>query len=345
MRGSTSSTAADRPQLRPPWDSDQQFPQPNPVSSQGTTNSGGLTTDLQASAQPKTAPSASSDSGWGLSEQVSPANGSPDQQTNRRPPVTTSSGSLRTYAELVGVALDQLPGPYGKKRRLFLAVALALLILGGMLWFLTGHLHWLLLLFLLPIGVGCWLVVIQQRTRQYQQECADSLPDYLLLIAAGLRAGQTVEQALTAAVSAKGPLASEFARVQRLVRMGEPTPNALTDMATRINNKDLAWVAIAITINARLGGDLAVLLQTLANTLRERQVLRRTARSLAAEGRVSAWVLGCLPPGFLLLMALLAPSHLHSLFGQWRGLVLVGIALMLMIAGVLWLKRAVRLEV
>ena len=58
-------------------------------------------------------------------------------------------------------------------------------------------------------------------------------------------------------------------------------------------------MVMAIRIQREVGGNLAELLLTVAATLREREYLRRQVRALSAEGRMSAWILGGLPPGFL----------------------------------------------
>lgn len=180
---------------------------------------------------------------------------------------------------------------------------------------------------------------------RHRRECLAALPDALTLIASALAAGHSLGQAVTTAVRAGGPLAGELARVEARITLGESAPDALTLAADRLDSEELRWVVVAIRINARIGGDLATLLTTIAATLRERESLRRTARVLSAEGRLSAWVLGALPVGFVALLLVLRPEQLAPLVSDARGVMLVLLACTLFITGVLWLRRAVALEI
>ena len=195
--------------------------------------------------------------------------------------------------------------------------------------------------------VWSWVVEIvarPQRARHLRAARA-ALPDAMSLMASALSAGHTLELAVAAAARARGPLQAEFARALALIRLGEPAPEALDVMASRLASEDLHWVTVAMRINSTVGGDLGRLLRTLADTMRERETLRRTARALSAEGRLSAWVLGALPPVFVGFLLLMQPRHLAPLVADYRGWTLIGAAVLLFVVGILWLRRAVRLEV
>jgi tight adherence protein B len=73
--------------------------------------------------------------------------------------------------------------------------------------------------------------------------------------------------------------------------------DSLEGVAARMESRDFGWVVMAIRIQREVGGNLAELLLTVAATLREREFLRRHVRALSAEGRLSAYILGGLPPG------------------------------------------------
>ena len=79
-------------------------------------------------------------------------------------------------------------------------------------------------------------------------------------------------------------------------------------MADRFQSKDFDWVVMAINIQRQVGGNLAELLNTVAGTMREREYIRRQVAALAAEGKLSAMVLGGLPPAFLLYLLLAEPQ-------------------------------------
>ena len=104
------------------------------------------------------------------------------------------------------------------------------------------------------------------------------------------------------------PITGEFNRALVEARLGVPIEDAMDGVAERMKSKDFAWVVMAIRIQREVGGNLAELLTTVAATLRERERLRRQVQVLSAEGRLSAWILGLLPPVFALYLVLVRPE-------------------------------------
>lgn len=214
------------------------------------------------------------------------------------------------------------------------AVVLTALLLGG----------WRIATVVTVVGAMSILFAIHHLRTSYRQRCVAAVPDSLALMSAALAAGHTIDQAITTAIRSKGPLVAEFSRVHLRTRLGEPLPDALDAMASRIGSPELRWAAIALRVNARVGGEVATLLTTVAHTIRERDIVQRTMRALSAEGRLSAWVLGLLPPGFALLLLFAQPTYLQPLIADGRGRWLLGAAIALFGVGLVWLRRAVRLE-
>lgn len=84
--------------------------------------------------------------------------------------------------------------------------------------------------------------------------------------------------------------------VERIVtRVGREPDRALADTADRMRSDDFAWDSHTIAINRELGGNLAEVLDGVSHTIRERAQIRRQIKSLAAEGRLSAYILMALP--------------------------------------------------
>ena len=139
-------------------------------------------------------------------------------------------------------------------------------------------------------------------------------------LAAGLSLAQSVD---TIVRDGTEPVASEFRKVLVETRLGLSLETALQGIADRFQSKDFEWVVMAINIQRQVGGNLAELLTTVAATMREREYIRRQVAALAAEGKLSAMVLGGLPPGFLLYLLVAnhdlrdrtvpaAPRHPHA---------------------------------
>ena len=112
-----------------------------------------------------------------------------------------------------------------------------------------------------------------------------------------------------------------------------------------MGSDDFAWVVMAIRIQRDVGGNLSELLLTVAATLREREYLRRQVRTLSAEGRLSAWILGGLPPLFFVYLMLVRPDYLDPMIQTTLGWMMLGGATVMMVLGSLMLKKMVKVEV
>jgi tight adherence protein B len=141
------------------------------------------------------------------------------------------------------------------------------------------------------------------------------------------------------------PIGSEFKRVLVETRLGLSLETALQGVADRFQSEDFAWVVMAINIQRQVGGNLAELLDTVAGTMREREYIRRQVAALAAEGKLSAMVLGGLPPAFLLYLIFANHDYVMVLFTRPLGIaMLVGMGVILSV-GVFWMSRIVKVEV
>ena len=108
---------------------------------------------------------------------------------------------------------------------------------------------------------------------------------------------------------------------------------------------DFDWTVMAINLQRQVGGNLAEVLGTVGQTIRERSALKRQVRALSAEGRLSCVILTVLP--VLMFGALLAfnPVFLAPLYTTRTGVLMLTAAAVLMGAGVLWMKKLTQIEV
>ena len=144
-------------------------------------------------------------------------------------------------------------------------------------------------------GVGPTMV-LRRTLKRRTEKMREQLPDVLTIMASSLRAGHSFMQALDmVAREIPQPAATEFQRVVSEIRLGRPTDDALEALATRVGSADFRWAVLAVNIQREVGGNLAEILDNVADTLRERAMIRRQIQVLTAEGRLSAWVLAALP--------------------------------------------------
>lgn len=188
--------------------------------------------------------------------------------------------------------------------------------------------------------------ILSQLASRRQKAFLAQLPDTLQLLAGSLKAGYSLMQGIEAvAQQVDDPMGRELRRVIVESRLGRTPEDAMEDSARRMGSADYAWAVMAIRIQREVGGNLAELLLTVADTMTQRERLRRDVKSLTAEGRISAIVLGILPFVLGALMYALNPDYVSVLFDRRLGqLMLVG-ALLLMLVGFYWMKKTIEIEV
>lgn len=222
----------------------------------------------------------------------------------------------------------------------------AVFVLTGLVGLLLGTGNVVLFVLFLVVGaVGPWLYLGVRRGRRRKAFSA-AVPETLQLMSGSLSAGLSLAQsAETVTREGADPVAAEFRRALVETRLGVPLEDALEGVADRFDSADLAWAVMAIRIQRQVGGNLAELLDTVAETMREREYVRRQVAALSAEGRLSAWVLGSLPVAFLAYLLLVNREYVMPLFEDPRGIVLIGGAALWLAVGAFWMSRLVRVEV
>jgi tight adherence protein B len=179
-----------------------------------------------------------------------------------------------------------------------------------------------------------------------QKKFENQLPDTLTLMSTSLRAGYSLLQATEAvAAEAPNPTAREFGRAIAEARLGRTVGDALRGIVDRTQSKDFEWAVMAIEIQREVGGNLAEVLTTVADTMRARNRLKGEIQALTAEGRISAIVLGILPFGMALFLWTTNPDYLEPLLTTTFGQIAIGVGLLLMAAGIFWLKKIVDIKI
>jgi tight adherence protein B len=204
----------------------------------------------------------------------------------------------------------------------------------------------LLALIFLGFGAAAPLIFVSMKVDRRRRAFDAQLADILMLLASTLRAGHSFLQALgMVAKEVAEPGRQEFARAVAEIRLGRPVDEALLALADRIASDDLKWAIMAVNVQREVGGNLAEVLDTVATTVRDRETVRRQVQVLSVEGRLSAWILGSLPFLFALYLLLVNPGYLSLLFTDPLGTYLVGIGLVMLTAGILWMRKTVRIDV
>lgn len=256
--------------------------------------------------------------------------------------IATTLAARTGYLERIELSIESAGMRWRAGEVIVASVGLALA--GGLLFYSLGGFGWSLLG--LVLGASGPAGYVQRKATSRRRAFYEQLSDVLLLMSGALKAGYSLQQAVaTVGEDAKPPASDEFRRTMAEVRLGASLDDALQALARRIGILDFEWSVLAIQIQREVGGNLAEILEIISQTIRERERLRRQLRTLTAEGRLSGWVLGLLPFAMAGLLLIRAPDYLAPLYETPLGLTMVGGSAALMVVGILWMRKIVKVEV
>lgn len=193
--------------------------------------------------------------------------------------------------------------------------------------------------FIIPPLVVAYLQ--RRRERQFNEQ----LTSMLQLLSNSLKTGYAIDQALeTVAAKSQPPVSTEFERVSTEVTLGTSVEEALSSLLRRISSPDLEFIVTAILLHVRVGGNLAEVLDNIADTLRDRLQTKRDMSVLTAQSRASATIITGLPILLGLGLYVFVPGYYAPMTSTVLGYVLLVAAAGLVFIGNLLIRRMTSLE-
>jgi tight adherence protein B len=212
----------------------------------------------------------------------------------------------------------------------------------GTAWGLPALIRWMLAILL---AAAPYLMVRRARTRRLVR-IEHQLPDAADFIARALRAGHSFANVLQIVGNElPEPLAGEFRLAREEINYGVPMSEALHNMAERIPLTDLRYLIIAVVIQRESGGNLAEILGNISLLIRGRLKLVGQVRVLSAEGRMSAWVLGLLPFAVGCVMTIVNYGYVSMLWTDPTGIRVIQTGLVMIVVGVIWMRKIIRIHI
>ena len=154
------------------------------------------------------------------------------------------------------------------------------------------------------------LIVVDSARKKRVAHLVKQLPDALDLMARGLKVGHPLNATLrSVADEMPDPIGTEFGIVIDQIAYGDDLGDAMRDLAARIPEEDIQYLAVAVGIQHGTGGDLGRILSTLASVIRGRMTMRRRIRAISSEGRLSAMFLSCLPVFIAVFTSVTSPTY------------------------------------
>jgi tight adherence protein B len=194
-------------------------------------------------------------------------------------------------------------------------------------------------------GALVFYAYIDFRIKRRLQTFVGQLELALRLIAGGIRVGLGLRQALTMVIDElQDPAKYEFRRIIGQTNLGISVYDAMDDMAERMPSNETLMLARVFRVQSQTGGDLSHILDQLAGTIKDRRVIQRKVSTLTAEGRMSALVLTAIPLCLGLFIIVTQPDMGHAILFTGIGHIVIGIVLILELAGYFWVRQMLKVN-
>jgi tight adherence protein B len=197
-------------------------------------------------------------------------------------------------------------------------------------------------------AIGAWLpyVYLRRKRTTRLRSFEEEFPESIDLLTRAIRAGHPLASGMRM-VADEGPkvVADEFRQTFEEQRFGLPFNDALLGMVDRVNLVDVRIFVIAVLIQREVGGNLAEILDNLADTIRGRFYIRRQLRVYTAQGRMSGYALAALPIVVGVATFLMSREYMITLFTTLMGQAMVVTAVVLQFIGVFWIRKIINIEI
>lgn len=194
--------------------------------------------------------------------------------------------------------------------------------------------------FRIPAGIVA--ILKQRRLLKFNSQLVDTLMN----MSNALKAGFSITQAFEAVVrDSEPPIAQEFDVFLQQTRVGVSFSEALQNLDQRVGSEDLTLVIQAIEATRKTGGNLTEIFEKIAATIRERIRIQNRIRTLTAQQRLQGIVLGAMPAIIGIALFVVDPSLMGPFLQSKGGLAVIGVVVVLVTLGGLWIRKIVRIDI
>ncbi len=190
------------------------------------------------------------------------------------------------------------------------------------------------------VGLVVPILIVRVRAAKRLIRLEKQLPELLELLAAGLRAGFSLTQALQhCAGQMADPLGPSLQLVNAEMMMGLDVSQALNRWHERLGSMDAEMVVSAILIQREVGGNLAELLDNISRLMRDRQDAQMEMKTLTAQGRMEGVIISLLPVVLGVIISLMNPHYMDPLFDTQPGRIALGAASVMGLMGIFLIQK------
>jgi tight adherence protein B len=141
------------------------------------------------------------------------------------------------------------------------------------------------------------------------------------------------------------PISREFELTFSDLNYGSDVRRAMLGLLARVPSVTLMALVTSVLVQRETGGNLAEILGRISSVIRGRFRFHRRVRTLSAEGRMSAWILGLVPLILFVAMLGMNPDYMLAFINDPDGKNIAIFSFVWASIGIFFIRRIIRIEV
>lgn len=245
--------------------------------------------------------------------------------------------------EKLAEVIEQAGFTWPAYRVVLVGIGLGILA-GSVVWWFTHIPAVAIMSGLLASSAPVYKITFDRNSRMAKFE--EQLPEALDVVKRALRAGHPFNQSIKlVSEEMQDPIAKEFGITFADINYGNDIKAAMLGLLERVPSVTVMAVVTSVLVQRETGGNLAEILEKISEVIRGRFKLQRKVKTLSAEGRLSAWILVSVPFGLFIMITITTPTYLPVLLKEPLGRELIAWGFGVMLVGILWIRRIIRIDV
>jgi tight adherence protein B len=129
------------------------------------------------------------------------------------------------------------------------------------------------------------------------------------------------------------------------MRVGSTVEQGLIGMSARVGSRALDSALSSVLIGLQVGGNLPVVLETTAATIREMNRLDGVVKTKTSEGRAQLWVLAVFPFAICAAFNAVQPGYFDPLQKSFVGYIVLTVAMLFWVASLLIARKVLAVDI
>lgn len=192
----------------------------------------------------------------------------------------------------------------------------------------------------------CVVSAVNSATEKKTQKLRSAIPDVLRSMSSCFQAGYTLLQTFEhIEQESKKAIKKLFGRCTHILQTGGTVSDSLVCLKEEKSTPELSFIAVALDVQHQTGGSMKPVIESARDMVENRLELLRLLQVQTAQAKFSARIVTILPFALIAVFSIISPNFLAPFFSSFLGVLIFGVACIMQVAGVLMVRKMLKVEI